>query len=84
VNRRQHVSSASQTRPRQEKQAIRERLGAKPDTRELILVGLDGSIKRRTPLNTPINEIFEQIDAMPMHRQEIEERRHMGLPVTRP
>jgi hypothetical protein len=63
---------------------IRQRLGAAPDSRELILVGLDGRMKRRAPLATPMSEIFRQIDGMPMRRQQIEERRRQGLPATEP
>lgn len=64
--------------------AIRQRLGATPDSREMILVGLDGGMKRRAPLATPLSEFFRQIDGMPMRRQEIEQRQRNGLPTTEP
>jgi len=73
-----------QDRPSTSQHAIRQRLGATPDSRELILVGLDGGMKRRAPLATPLSELFRQIDGMPMRRQEIEERRREGLPTTKP
>jgi len=55
-----------------------------PDSREPVLVGLDGGTKRRAPLATPLSEIFRQIDGMPMRRQQIQERRRQGLPATEP
>ena len=53
---------------------IRSRLRLYPDDRMLILVGKDGSIKRRTGLSTNLHEIFRQIDDMPMRRAEMRER----------
>jgi len=64
--------------------AIRKSLGVESGDRRLVLIGLDGGIKRRAPLATPLREILQQIDGMPMRRQEIEERRRAGLPVTEP
>jgi len=55
-----------------------------PDSREPVLVGLDGGTKRRAPLATPLSEIFRHIDGMPMRRQQIQERRRQGLPATEP
>jgi hypothetical protein len=76
--------TAVQELPSNRQHKIRQRLGATPDSRELILVGLDGGTKRRAPLATPLSELFRQIDGMPMRRQEIEERRREGLPMTKP
>jgi len=63
---------------------LRRHFGLTADSRELILVGLDGGIKRRDRLDTPLRDVFLQIDSMPMRQQEIENRRRAGLPVTPP
>jgi hypothetical protein len=65
-------------------QALRQQFRLAADSRELILVGLDGGIKRRDRLDTPLRDVFMQIDGMPMRRQEIESRLDAGLPVTPP
>jgi hypothetical protein len=65
-------------------QALRRKFALALDSRELILIGLDGGIKRRDRLDTPLHDVFMQIDGMPMRRQEIESRLDAGLPVTRP
>ena len=53
---------------------LRRQLGVAPGDRQLILVGLDGGIKRRGELETELQVVFEQIDGMPMRRQELRER----------
>lgn len=53
---------------------LRRRFGATPDTRALILIGLDGGIKRRNGLDTPLAAVFAQIDAMPMRADELRRR----------
>jgi hypothetical protein len=63
---------------------LRRDLGATADTRAMVLLGLDGGIKRRTGLDAPLREIFALIDGMPMRQQEIREKRRAGLPVTPP
>lgn len=50
----------------------------------MLLVGLDGGIKRRATLDTDLSELFVQIDAMPMRRAEISAKRAAGEPVTEP
>ena len=70
--------------PPEQQGAIRKSLGVAPCARELILVGLDGGIKRRAPLATPLREILQQIDSMPMRGQEIQDRKRAGLRVTPP
>jgi hypothetical protein len=40
----------------------------------MILIGLDGGIKRRGELDTELQAVFGQIDGMPMRRQELRER----------
>ena len=80
----EHDGTTGQGLPAPTQHAIRQRLGATPDSREMILVGLDGGMKRRALLATPLSEFFRQIDGMPMRRQEIEQRRSSGLPTTEP
>jgi hypothetical protein len=53
---------------------LRRQLGVAPGDRQLILVGLDGGIKRRGELDTELQAVFGQIDAMPMRRRELRER----------
>ena len=53
---------------------LRLELGIDPDEQVLVLIGKDGGVKRRAPLLTDLQEIFTQIDAMPMRRNEIRER----------
>lgn len=53
---------------------LRRTLGIAPGQRQLILIGLDGDIKRRGDLSTKLSEVFAQIDAMPMRRAELRER----------
>lgn len=63
---------------------LRRALAVAPGASRLLLIGLDGGVKRSAPLDTPLTELLAQIDAMPMRRQEIRERRAAGLPVTPP
>jgi hypothetical protein len=58
-----------------EARKLRAALGLAAGDRTLVLVGKDGSVKRRAPLSVDLREIFRQIDAMPMRRQELRERR---------
>jgi hypothetical protein len=53
---------------------LRRQLGVAPGDRQLILIGLDGGIKRRGDLDTELQAVFGQIDGMPMRRQELRER----------
>jgi hypothetical protein len=39
---------------------------------EIVLIGLDGSVKMRATETITAGELFSVIDAMPMRRQEIE------------
>lgn len=63
---------------------IRDVLAVDNDTKALVLVGKDGGVKRRAPLNSDLRDFFVQIDGMPMRQLEIREKREAGLPVTRP
>ncbi len=53
---------------------LRELLRIAPGQREMILIGLDGGIKRRSDLGTDLEEIFAEIDRMPMRRIELDRR----------
>ena len=63
---------------------LRAELGEGPDARLLILIGKDGSVKRREALPADLREKFLLIDEMPMRRAEIREKTERGQPVTRP
>ena len=60
--------------------SLRDQLRLAPHARAVILVGLDGGIKSRTPLDTPLGDVFQQIDAMPMRQQELRERSPASSP----
>ena len=62
--------------------ALRQRLELPADARLLILVGKDGGVKRRAPLDTDAAELFRQIDGMPMRQAEIRAKRRAGEAVT--
>lgn len=64
--------------------ALRRHFALDDDARVLILVGLDGGEKRRAPLDTPLSQLFLQIDAMPMRRADIRAKEAAGVPVTEP
>jgi hypothetical protein len=63
---------------------LRARLSLGADEQSLILVGLDGGVKRRAPLDTELREIFVLIDGMPMRQAEIRDKRAAGQRVTDP
>ena len=63
---------------------LRLELGTGPDEQLLVLIGKDSGVKRRAPLLTDLQEIFTQIDAMPMRRNEMRERNQTGGPVFTP
>ena len=67
-----------------EAQEFRSRLRIEPETRALILIGKDGSIKRHAAIDIGLREIFMQIDDMPMRRKEMQEKIEAGQPVTPP
>jgi hypothetical protein len=54
--------------------SLRERFTALSGEFLLVLVGKDGTVKRRSEGPVAIRDIFEQIDAMPMRRREMRER----------
>jgi hypothetical protein len=67
-----------------EVRSLRRTLGVEKGDRTLILIGKDGGVKRRAPLETDLREIFLQIDAMPMRRSEMRAKEAAGFKVTPP
>lgn len=67
-----------------EVESLRSQFALADEARLLILVGLDGGVKRRAPLDTDLRELFLQIDGMPMRRADIRAKRAAGQPVTEP
>lgn len=65
-------------------QRLRDRLGVTVEDRLVILIGKDGGIKTQSALNIDLREIFLQIDAMPMRRDEMSAKQEAGIPVTPP
>jgi hypothetical protein len=63
---------------------LRERLQLERQDRLLLLVGKDGGIKRRAPLDADLTEILLQIDDMPMRRAEMRARKRAESPTTPP
>ena len=63
---------------------LRAQLGVMPEDRLLILIGKDGGEKRRSELRTNLRDIFLQIDAMPMRRDEVRAKREAGKGTTSP
>ncbi len=51
--------------------ALRDRFDVAPEDYAVVLVGKDGTEKRRDPAPVHANAIFETIDAMPMRRAEM-------------
>jgi hypothetical protein len=64
--------------------SVREQLGVTPEDRLLILIGKDGGVKRRTELDTDLRDVFLQIDAMPMRRDEMRAKIKTGKDVSPP
>ncbi|BDI15130.1 hypothetical protein ANSO36C_09320 [Nostoc cf. commune SO-36] len=53
---------------------LRNRFGVDKENFRVILVGKDGGVKRQDTTPVKAKAIFEQIDAMPMRQQEMQER----------
>ncbi|MBD2529146.1 DUF4174 domain-containing protein [Nostoc flagelliforme FACHB-838] len=53
---------------------LRNRFGVDKENFRVILVGKDGGVKRQDTTPVKATAIFEQIDAMPMRQQEMQER----------
>jgi hypothetical protein len=54
--------------------ALRERYGIDPGDFTVILVGKDGTEKRRSERPVAIESVFGQIDQMPMRQRELQRR----------
>jgi hypothetical protein len=63
---------------------LRDQLDVGDAERLLILVGKDGGVKRRAPLDSSLREIFLQIDQMPMRRDEMRAKEAAGMTVSEP
>lgn len=68
----------------QDAEGLRERFGVRAGESALILVGKDGGVKGRYTLDADLPDVFRLIDAMPMRRQEMEDKHRRGEPVTAP
>lgn len=55
---------------------LAKNLGVQLGQTELILIGLDGGIKKRLQ-TTNLNEIFQLTDAMPMRRRELQKKNEL-------
>ena len=53
---------------------LRDRFGIDKDNFRVILVGKDGGVKRQDATPVQATAIFDQIDAMPMRQQEMQQR----------
>ncbi|MEH2439335.1 DUF4174 domain-containing protein [Nostoc sp.] len=53
---------------------LRDRFGVDKESFRVILVGKDGGVKRSDATPVKATAIFEEIDAMPMRQQEMQER----------
>ena len=54
---------------------LRERFDVGPDEFAVILVGKDGTEKMRRGAPVEVDEVFDRIDAMPMRRREMKQRK---------
>ena len=55
--------------------SLREQLQVGCSVYEAVLIGKDGGVKLRRRNGAALEEIFRRIDAMPMRRSEMEQRR---------
>ncbi|WP_228013673.1 DUF4174 domain-containing protein [Nostoc edaphicum] len=53
---------------------LRNRFGVDKENFRIILIGKDGGVKRQETTPVQATAIFEQIDAMPMRQQEMQEQ----------
>ena len=74
----EHGFVGDQALPARTVAQLRAQLGVTPEDRLLILIGKDGGEKRRGELRTNLRDIFLQIDAMPMRRDEVSAKREDG------
>ncbi len=53
---------------------LRDRFDVPDDAFRVVLVGKDGTEKRREPEPVPVHSVFDTIDAMPMRQREMREQ----------
>lgn len=63
---------------------LRDAWGLPGDARAMLLVGKDGGVKMRAPLEGDIRDVFAEIDRMPMRRDEMRRRPPAGPRALRP
>lgn len=54
--------------------ALRRAYRVRPGDFRVLLVGKDGGVKRSSAVPLPLRSLFEQIDAMPMRKEEVRKR----------
>ncbi len=64
-----HVGEESLTQ--EEVTGLRDRFDIDPNAFTLILIGKDGTVKRRAEAVVGAQDLFDQINAMPMRRREM-------------
>ncbi|MEL6287722.1 MAG: DUF4174 domain-containing protein [Pseudomonadota bacterium] len=69
------VRAAGGPAPRMSAAALRARYGVSPDRFEVLLIGKDTGVKRRSSTPLPFASLASQIDRMPMRRQEMRRQR---------
>jgi hypothetical protein len=57
---------------------LREKFSVRPGTFTVLLIGKDGGVKLRREGQLKLQEIFSNIDSMPMRQREIERSRNRG------
>ncbi|CAN5842123.1 hypothetical protein BH24DEI2_BH24DEI2_12400 [soil metagenome] len=55
-----------------EVEALRKRFDIGENTFTFVLIGKDGTVKRRSEETVSVNDLFDQIDAMPMRQREMD------------
>lgn len=58
--------------------ALRTRYGIKPGQFRVLLIGKDGHVASGSPTPLGLHELTEQIDRMPMRREEVRRRHRPG------
>ena len=63
---------AGKTLDEGESQVMRARYGVQPEAFHVVLVGKDGTAKAEGGVDLTLDDLFKQIDAMPMRQQELQ------------
>ena len=64
------------TLPESDAQQLRQHFDIDPDTFTFVLVGKDGTVKRRAEHPVSLTDLLAQIDAMPMRQAEMRQAEH--------